>query len=110
MTNQKINGLLLIAICSFLAACGGPNHKYYLTPPSTLEGQSCIAQCKTVKLECEQQSEKEIVQCEREASRYCAGRTPCTNRPVCALESQNCKGDYLRCYRDCGGTVKYKKL
>lgn len=109
MTSQKIKGLLLIISCYFLVACG-PTYKYQLTPPSTLEGQSCIAECKTVKLECQQQAEKEIVNCEREARRFCELRTPCTNRPICALESQNCKDDYLRCYHDCGGIVKRKKM
>jgi hypothetical protein len=108
MTFKKINSLLLITICYFLVACG-PTHKYYLTPPSTPEGQSCITQCKTAKLQCEQQAEKKIVKCEREARYYCDGRTPCTNRPVCDLGSQNCKGDFFKCYRDCGGTIKRKQ-
>jgi len=107
MTFQKIN--LLIIMVFFLVACG-PTYKYYLTPPSTPEGQSCIAQCKTEKLQCEQQGEKRLVDCERKARRYCEGRTPCLNRPVCSSESQDCKGDYFKCYRNCGGTVNRKQL
>ncbi len=109
MTYKKLNGLLLLIISSyFLVACG-PTSKYYLTPPSTPEGQACIAQCKTKKLQCEQQAETQIVKCEREAKRYCQERTPCTNRPVCEFDA-NCKSEYFQCYRNCGGTVQHQQM
>jgi hypothetical protein len=110
--------ILLLVVTMTIAACTPRfETRHTLTPPTTVGGPACIAQCEAVRGQCEE--------LERSDAETCASATPfdperCRAQlresgrkerwydclpSACTADLERCEQNFFRCYRSCGGTV-----
>lgn len=101
-----------------LAACG-PVYRtqHTFTEPTSPEGRTCVFQCQTSKLQCQQIEDLRKDRCEDRADRdreRCIRRLERQKKEVksydcpldtCSADYERCEEMYRACYQSCGGTI-----
>lgn len=101
----------------FISGCG-PQYSttYSYVRPTTEHGQSCIFQCENSRLQCSQNEDLKLENCEsrereeRLSYDLCVeknGQKKCSSPSMrfCYRNNSICKESYNQCYSSCGGTV-----
>jgi len=105
------NRLFVFTISGLITACG-PIHqtKYFYTPPSSVEGRTCLFQCENNQIQCEQLEEMKQESCELRAELACNNQENCSRPRICRANLKRCEQVYRNCYQACGGTVQSQQV
>lgn len=111
-----------LAIALLLAGCASQPVDYKLVPPTTPEGEACVAKCDEQRKSCNESLQNQFEVCQTQYREDMSIYTRCRNSSLgpapgsqfscnipraCQLPSgESCDEAYRACFKACGGTVE----
>ena len=105
-----------------LAGCAAESANYKLVPPTTPEGEACVAKCDAQRRSCNESLQNEFEVCHTQYREAMSIYTRCRNsslgpapgsqfsctlpRPCQLPSAESCDEAYRACFQTCGGKVE----
>ena len=122
-SHHRLAGALLCSALALLTGgCASEAVTYKLVPPTTAEGEACVAKCDDQRKECRDSLQNAFEVCQEQYRQDMATYTRCRNSSlgpapgsqfacqlprVCQLPSaEACDEPYRACFEACGGKVE----